>query len=83
MKITKAQEVRASMDTKDFEYACDCVMNAIIRASKEGYRDTCFNPPGGNKYYYAVKEEFQKHGYTFRPTGSIGGVRQDSEQICW
>lgn len=63
-------------------------------ASKEGKRKTCFNP---SVYWYnteygtrtfmrfddEVKEEFKKHGYTFAPTGYIGGVWQITENICW
>lgn len=57
-------------------------MKDIEKASAEGYRNTCFNPLH-YEVYDSVKTEFRKHGYEFRPTGVIGGVRQDTEQICW
>lgn len=78
---------------KGFEQAINSVMRAIERASNEGKRKTCFNP---TSYHYEtehgtrrlffddeVKAEFIKHGYTFEPTGYIGGVWQRTENICW
>ena len=79
---------------KGYKQAVESVMRAIERASEKGYRKTCFNP---SAYWYKteygtetfmkfddeVKEEFKKHGYTFKPTGYIGGVWQLTEDICW
>lgn len=79
---------------KGYKQAVESVMRAIERASKKGYRKTCFNPMA---YWYTteigirtfmrfddeVKEEFKKYGYRFEPTGYIGGVLQRTENICW
>lgn len=79
--IIPANEMRKS-HAADFEKACKSVMKKISEANEAGRRDTCFNPYPYEQYD-AVKAEFQKNGYTFKPTGRIGGVWQDSEQICW
>lgn len=77
-----------------FEKAVNSVMRAIEKASERGYRQTCFNPSvywytndsGLETYidfYDQTKKEFKKHGYTFKPTGYVGGVWQRTEEICW
>lgn len=40
------------------------------------------------KFYFCdyadeVREKFRAAGYKIKPTGFIGGVWQDSEDICW
>lgn len=80
--IRSAEEVWRSQENKGgFEKACESVMRSIEKASAKGFRDCCFNPPA--EFYEPVKAEFQKNGYTFRPTGYIGGVWQLTEQVCW
>ena len=79
---------------KGYQKAIESVMQSIERASKIGLRKTCFCPSSywyDNEYgirtyisfYDEVKAEFKKYGYTFKPTGYIGGVWQQSEDICW
>lgn len=81
--IRSAADVWASQKNHgEFDEACAYVMRYIEKASAEGRRDTIFDPRPVTMYD-AVKAEFRKHGYTFKSTGIIGGVRQDSEQICW
>lgn len=81
--IRPASEVwKNQPNHNDFDEACAMVMRAIEKASKAGYRDTTFDPRP-ETMYDAVKAEFQKYGYTFKPTGYCGGVWQRSEQICW
>ena len=81
--IKSAADVWNSQSNKgDFDKACAMVMRYIEKASSEGRRDTVFDPRPV-EMYDAVKDEFKKHGYTFKPTGFIGGVWQRSEQICW
>lgn len=83
MMIRTAKEVWDNQSNRnDFERCCESVMRAIDRASERGLRECVFNPPIA-EHYHATKTEFAKHGYTFHPTGYVGGVRQDSEQICW
>lgn len=36
-----------------------------------------------NTYSNIVKQKFIAAGYNIRPTGIVGGVRQDSEDISW
>lgn len=91
--IPAAHEIRQQTPTEGFEQAVEAVVRDIERASKEGRRSTCFNPPA---YWYdteygrtfirydkEVKELFIQKGYRFRPTGYIGGVWQRTEHICW
>lgn len=80
--IKQASIVYQEMDKTKFEKACDSVMKTIEKASAQGLRNCCFNPIP-SELYYAVKEEFRKHGYDFQPTGNIGGCWQQTEQICW
>ncbi len=81
--IRSAQDVWNNQTNRtDFNNACDSVMRAIEKASEQGKRQCCFNPHPADQYN-AVKAEFQKFGYRVVPTGIIGGVRQDTEEICW
>lgn len=81
--IKSAKEVWENQVNKaDFENACESVMRGIEKASMAGYRSCCFDPRPVEQYH-AVKAEFEKHGYTFKPTGYVGGVWQRSEDICW
>lgn len=83
MKIIPASELWSNQkDKAKFEISCDSVMKAILKASESGRRDCCFTPYYV-ELYDAVKDEFIKNGYRFKPTGRIGGVWQDTEQICW
>ena len=64
-------------------------MMYIERANKDGRRSTCFTPTMGmaNGKYINCEEElkqmFREKGYTFKPTGYIGGVWQRTIDICW
>lgn len=78
-----------------YERAINSVMKRIEQASEKGYRSCGFSVPcycyktedsdlEKRLYFYdEVREEFSKHGYTFKPTGYIGGVWQNTEDICW
>ena len=83
MKIPTASETWQKQQNKgDFDRACESVLREIEKAQKIGRRDACFDPRPCEQYD-AVKREFERHGYTFRPTGYIGGVWQHTEHICW
>ena len=83
MRIPTASEMWQQQENKgDFDRACESVLRDIKKAQEAGRRDTCFNPHPYEQYD-AVKREFEHHGYTFRPTGYIGGVWQRTEHICW
>jgi 6-phosphogluconate dehydrogenase len=57
------------------------VMSCIERAIERGESRVCFSV--ALKYVDDVKKLFVRLGYTFRPTGYVGGVWQRSEDICW
>lgn len=95
--IPSAQEMRMTTNEihdKALTEAVQSVVNAINNANKKGYRHTCFSP---SAYWYTndcgirtfmrvddeVKAIFKMRGYTFKPTGYIGGVWQRTEEICW
>ena len=78
--IIRANEVLKNQDMTRFNNACKVVMNDIRVASKKGYRSTCFR---AHECREQVKEEFKRNGYTFKPTGYVGGVWQMTEDICW
>jgi hypothetical protein len=54
----------------------------IEEAKQKGLTHTSFV-----SFDYTYEKEFQKiyesKGYTFRPTGIVGGVYQDCKEICW
>lgn len=82
VEIKTAASVWANQPKADFNDAVASVMRQIEAASAKGLRKTCFNP-SNNQYYDAVKRAFQEQGYHFSPTGYIGGVWQNTENICW
>ena len=94
LSIPSANQTRQETTGTGFEEAVKSVVRAIEKAKNEGRLDCSFNPSlyrcidvdGASwciNYYDAVKQEFQKNGYAFRPTGYIGGVWQRTEHICW
>jgi hypothetical protein len=80
--IPSANTVRARQDTSGFDKAVQCVLRDIERAQQAGKLSTCFSPYP-SEYYDAVKQAFAANGYTFTPTGYIGGVWQRTENINW
>ena len=80
--IPSPDEIVASMETSELDKSIESVVQAIVKASREGRYSTCFNPYH-HHLYDVVKERFLLEGYTFRPTGRVGGIWQDSEDICW
>ncbi|NDD52323.1 hypothetical protein EBZ39_00325 [bacterium] len=57
------------------------VMRSIETAKSRGYSHACFcvHP----SYEREIKNMFLTAGYTFKPTGYVGGVWQLSQDICW
>lgn len=58
----------------------------IRRASANGFTSVCaFGNLDHNKsdVDLEVKRRFQKQGFHFKRTGMVGGVPQDTEDICW
>lgn len=53
----------------------------INKAIKEGKNYTSFVISVEVEDY--IKEMYKKQGYTFKPTGYVGGVWQRTEDICW
>lgn len=60
-------------------------MRAIQNAKNAGRSDTCWmlDTRTYEDVQNIVKEMFIEKGYTFRPTGYIGGVWQRTIHICW
>lgn len=79
--IKYAWEMKNNEAQNKIKESCERVMRSIERASAEGYSNTVFNP--NHDYYEETKAVFKRHGYAFRPTGIVAGVRQTTEQICW
>lgn len=79
--IKLASEMR-KRSIEDFQEACEYQMRMVEKAADEGCRSTVFDPRPIAQYD-AVKNEFRKYGYWFKPTGRIGGVMQTTEDICW
>lgn len=90
IEIKNANELKPTDERqKALEYCVKYIMMYIERANKDGRRSTCFTPTMGmvNGKYIDCEEElkqmFRDKGYTFKPTGYIGGVWQRTIDICW
>jgi len=84
MKIPSAKETLQNTPMEGYNYEVESVLKSIKKASEAGKRHTCFCPSYRyGDYYDSVKQAFLERGYRFSPTGVIGGVMQDSEEICW
>lgn len=94
IEIPTAEETRMQTQPEGYKQAVASVLREIAKAKKQGRRDCVYYPPvyryrderGEEQtisYYMAVKDEFLKRGYTFRPEGWSGGVWQQTERICW
>lgn len=82
-QILSAQECWAGQTNRaDFIAACNEVMKSILKARDNGKRECLFDPRPVEQAS-AVKEEFKRKGYTFRPYSFSGGVWQDEILICW
>lgn len=72
-----------------------CVFDATVYYNKRNGKITGNLPKGYNPdeydcYKYSfdsykdeVKERFESYGYVVKPTGYIGGIWQDTEDIYW
>jgi len=84
--IRSAQDIRSEMqETEDYKRIVEKevfnVMRAIESAKERGFTSTCFSV--AHQYKDEIKKMFLVKGYSFRPTGYIGGVWQQTEHICW
>jgi len=84
--IKSAATVRNEMlQNDDYKAAVEkqtsLVMRSIENAKSQGYSHACFcvHP----SYEHEIKNMFLAAGYTFKPTGYVGGVWQLSQDICW
>ena len=63
----------------------DIVDRDILSSAKKGRNHCCFYPY--HTVYDCWVDEMMTHykrlGYTFKPTGCVGGVPQDTIEICW
>jgi hypothetical protein len=74
---TEENEVYKKEIAKYIGYTNDSIQSAKDR----GLTHTTFCSQG--KYEDELKRLYKEKGYWFKPTGYYGGVRQDSEEICW
>jgi len=84
--IKPAREVREEMmQTEEYKAAMaeevSHVTQSIELAKSRGRTHADFSVRA--RYRDEVKRLFLDAGYTFRPTGYVGGVWQLSEDICW
>lgn len=83
MNIPTASDVWKNQENKgDFDRACDIVIREIEKAAEAGRRYAHFDPRPVEQYD-AVKAAFEQRGFSFRPTGYVGGVWQQTERVCW
>lgn len=80
MKIT--DEMRNSKQKKIDELV-EIVNDRIHYAVEHGRYEACFAINKDNTYYRDVRRMFEEQGYKIKPTGYIGGVWQETEDIYW
>lgn len=80
MKITN--EMRNSKQKKIDELV-EMVNDRIRYAVKYGRHEACFAINKDDTYYHDVRRMFEEQGYKIKPTGYIGGVWQETEDIYW
>jgi hypothetical protein len=80
-KVIRQQTEENEIYKKEITKYVGYVNDSIQRAKSNGMTYAHFACAG--KYEYEVKKLFKEKGYWFKPTGIIGGVRQDTEDICW
>lgn len=84
--IPNAKDVKSEMSQNDV-YIMEIKKNIerlnkrIQQAKSNNQSHVCFNVDA--KYENDIKELYTKKGYSFKPTGVIGGVWQLTEEICW
>lgn len=84
--IPSSKEIRESLSQND-KYIKEMKkeiteINRRIKESKDiGLSCTFF--PARAEYEDDLKRLYKDKGYTFKPTGYIGGVWQETEEICW
>lgn len=84
--IPNVSEIRSGLEEnkaykEKLERNIKGINESILRAQRNGKTHTCFVAEA--EVEDALKKMYQDKGYTFKPTGIIGGVRQLSEEICW
>ena len=85
--IINAEEARRrtrknTSHTKAIEDAIRKQNKTIQRAMEEGRHEAHFYTLP-RTIENEVKKSYESKGYTFKPTGFIGGVYQLTERICW
>lgn len=80
MKIT--DEMRNSKQKKIDELV-EIVNDRIRYAVEQGRHEACFAIDKHDTYYHEVRKMFEERGYKIKPTGYIGGVWQETEDIYW
>lgn len=90
IEIKPASELKPTNEREQaLEYCIKYIMMYIERANEMGKRNTCFTPTMGyvNGKYIDCEDElkamFRAKGYSFKPTGYVGGVWQRTIDICW
>ena len=90
MEIKHATELKPTNEReRALEYCIRYIMKYIEQANETGKRETCFTPTVAyiNGKYIDCEDELKKmfraKGYSFKPTGYIGGVWQRTTNICW
>lgn len=83
---SKSLETELRINGKSYNDLLASQDRSIEYAIKEGRTNTCFTIHGSiyaDEWEERMKAHYSRLGYTFRPTGYIGGVWQRTEQICW
>jgi hypothetical protein len=84
--IKSAQDIRSEMqETEEYKRIIDKEVSSVVRAIEIATARGLTNTNFSVSYHYRdeIKKMFLAKGYSFRPTGYIGGVWQQTENICW
>ena len=84
-KDLRKKQGKRTINGKTLEDMIKSQNKSILRASENGCNSTCFSVHG--TIYEGFEEEMVKYykdlGYKIKPTGVVGGVMQETMDICW
>lgn len=82
----KSRKIELSISGETFKSLIERQDKSIERAANRGETHCCFFISGSiweDEWESEMKNYYRNLGYTFRPIGVIGGVRQIGNYICW
>ncbi len=80
MQQTRKELSQNEIYRKELKKQIDNMNKRIEYAKNKGYSSTCWCV---YEHEHQIRAMYKEKGYTFKPTGYVGGVWQETEDICW